>query len=67
MSESASKDSPEQAEFRQYCRTWLAANRPGDPSVRLPLSALEIMTTQQMAYLQSWQKVAYDAGLVGCD
>jgi len=67
MSESASKDTPEQAEFRQYCRSWLAANRPADPPVRLPLSALEIMTPEQMGYLQAWQKSAYDAGLVGCD
>jgi len=67
MSDSASKDSPEQAEFRQYCRSWLAANRPPDPTVRLPLSALEIMTTEQLSYLQAWQKSAYDAGLVGCD
>ena len=61
------KDSPEQAEFRQYCRQWLADNRPPDPVVRLPLSALEIMTEGQLCYLQAWQKAAYDAGLVGCD
>jgi alkylation response protein AidB-like acyl-CoA dehydrogenase len=67
MSASARKDSPEQAEFRQYCRDWLAANRPPDPTVRLPLSALEIMTDEQLSYLQAWQKVAYAAGLVGCD
>ena len=67
MSASARKDSPEQAEFRQYCRDWLAANRPPDPTVRLPLSALEIMTDAQLSYLQAWQKAAYDAGLVGCD
>lgn len=67
MTASARKDSPEQAEFRQYCRDWLAANRPPDPDVRLPLSALEIMTDEQLTYLQRWQKSAYDAGLVGCD
>jgi alkylation response protein AidB-like acyl-CoA dehydrogenase len=67
MSESASKDSPEQTEFRPYRRTWLASNRPVDPPIRLPLSALEIMTPEQMGYLQAWQKAAYDAGLVGCD
>jgi alkylation response protein AidB-like acyl-CoA dehydrogenase len=67
MSESASKDTPEQAEFRQHCRSWLAANRPADPPVRLPLTALEIMTREQLDYLQAWQKAAYDAGLVGCD
>ncbi len=67
MSESARKDTPEQAEFREYCRQWLQDNRPGDPPERLPQTALEIMTTGQLDYLQSWQKAAYDAGLVGCD
>lgn len=67
MSESASKDTPEQAAFRQYCRDWLQDNRPGEPPVRLPLSPLEIMTQPQLSYLQDWQKSAYDAGLIGCD
>ena len=67
MSESARQDSAEQAEFRQYCRQWLEANKPGEPPVRLPLPPLEIMTIEQMSYLQDWQKSAYDAGLVGCD
>ena len=67
MSEGARKDTPEQAEFRQHCRDWLQSNTPGEPPVRLPLSALEIMTPEQLAYLQDWQKSAYDAGLVGCD
>ena len=67
MSDMERKDSPEQAEFRAHCRQWIAANHPGEPAVRLPLSALEIMTSEQMSYLQAWQKAAYDAGLVGCD
>ncbi len=67
MSESARKDTPEQAEFRRHCREWLQDNRPGDPPVRLPISPIEIMTREQMDYLQAWQKSAYDAGLVGCD
>ena len=67
MSESARKDTPEQAEFRQHCQDWLAANHPGEPPVRLSLSPLEIMTNDQLSYLQGWQKAAYDAGLVGCD
>lgn len=67
MSESADKDSPEQAEFRQYCRDWLQDNKPAAPPIRLPLSPLEIMTEEQLCYLQAWQKSAYDAGLVGCD
>ena len=67
MSDSARKDTPEQAEFRTYARDWLADNRPADPTVRLPLSPLEIMTQEQLGYLQAWQKSAYAAGLVGCD
>jgi alkylation response protein AidB-like acyl-CoA dehydrogenase len=67
MSQGARKDTPEQAEFRQYCRDWLQENIPPDPPVRLPLSPLEIMTTEQLVYLQAWQKSAFDAGLVGCD
>lgn len=67
MSENAREDTPEQAEFRQFCRQWLQANKPAEPSVRLPLSPLEIMTEAQLSYLQAWQKSAYDAGLIGCD
>ena len=62
MEKMASKDTQEQAEFRQYCRDWLAQNKPGEPPVRLPLTALEIMTEEQMAYLHTWQKAAYGAG-----
>jgi len=67
MSDAARKDSPDQAEFREYCRQWLADNTPGEPPVRIPQSAIEIMTRDQMDWLQAWQKSAYDAGLVGCD
>ncbi len=67
MAEAERKDTPEQAEFRQYCRDWLAENSPPETDVRLPLTPLEIMTTDQLHYLQDWQKKAYDAGLVGCD
>ncbi|MEO1081636.1 MAG: acyl-CoA dehydrogenase family protein [Pseudomonadota bacterium] len=61
------RDSAEQAEYRAHCRDWLAAHHPGEPPVRLPTSALEIMTDQQMDYLRAWQGAAYAAGLVGCD
>ena len=67
MSESARKESPEQAEFRARCRRWLGANVPPPAPVRLPQTALEIMTRAQLDYLCAWQKAAYDAGLVGCD
>lgn len=66
-SEVGTKDTPEQAEFRQYCRQWLAQNTPPSASVRLPQSALAIMTTDQLNYLSKRQKAAYDAGLVACE
>jgi len=59
--------SSEQAEFREYCRRWLASNRPAAPSFRLPLSPIEVMTEEQRRYLCAWQKRCYDAGLIGCD
>ena len=67
MSEADGKDTPEQAEFREYCRTWLADNHPGRPKVRLPQGALELNDPEAMAWLKQWQKSAYDAGLIGCD
>jgi len=57
MSQAARVDTPEQAEFRQHCRDWLAANHPGEPPVRLPQSAIEIMNKDQMDFLQAWQKI----------
>ncbi|TDG14176.1 acyl-CoA dehydrogenase [Seongchinamella unica] len=67
MAEQGVKDTPEQAQFRQQARAWLAENTPGEPPVRMPLTPLEIMTEDQLHYLQAWQKAAYDAGLIGCD
>ncbi len=67
MAEQGAKDTPEQAQFREQARDWLADNTPGEPPVRLPLTPLEIMTSEQLDYLQAWQKAAYDAGLIGCD
>ena len=60
-------DSPEQAEFRAYCRGWLEENHPGRPDVKLPQGALELSDPDALAWLQKWQKSAYDAGLIGCD
>jgi len=67
MSDSARKDTPEQAGFRLHCQQWLRDNQPPPAPVRLPQSPLEIMTREQLDYLGAWQKAAYDAGLVGCD
>ena len=61
------KDTPEQAEFREYCRRWLDENRPAPPSFRLPEHAIEVMTEQQRAWLCAWQKKCHAAGLVGSD
>lgn len=60
-------DTPEQAEFREYCRRWLEANKPAPPAFRLPISAIEVMTEEQRAYLGAWQKKCHGAGLVGTD
>jgi alkylation response protein AidB-like acyl-CoA dehydrogenase len=58
---------PEHAEFREYCRRWLAEHRPAAPSFRLPQSPVEVMTDEQRRYLCDWQKRSYEAGLIGCD
>lgn len=67
MSASERKDTPEQAEFRAQAREWLENNHPGQPTVRLPLGALELSDPEALDYLQKWQASAYDAGLVGSD
>jgi len=66
MSE-AGKDTAEQAEFRAYCQKWLAENHPGQPPVHIPQGALELSDPDALAWLQKWQKSAYDAGLIGAD
>ena len=58
---------PEQLEFQEYARRWLDENRPAPPTVRLPITPLEVMTQAQMDYLQAWQYKAWEAGLVGTD
>ncbi len=61
------RDTPEQAEFREYCRRWLAENRPAPPSFRLPLMPIETATEEQRRYLCAWQKKCHQAGLIGAD
>ena len=67
MADGLSNDTPEQAEFRAYCREWLENNHPGRPSIKLPQGALEVSDPDALSWLQGWQKSAYDAGLIGCD
>jgi alkylation response protein AidB-like acyl-CoA dehydrogenase len=61
------RDNPEQAEFREYCRRWLAENRPAPPPFRLPLAPIEVSTEEQRRWLSAWQKNVYEAGLIACD
>jgi alkylation response protein AidB-like acyl-CoA dehydrogenase len=58
---------PEQLEYQEHARSWLAENAPPPSPVRLPLSAIEVMTVEQRDYLQDWQGKCYEAGLVGAD
>jgi len=67
MSDAEEKDTTEQAEFRVYCREWLKENHPGTPPVLIPQGALELSDPDALAWLQNWQKSAYNADLVGCD
>ena len=68
MNDKVKVDTPEQAEFRAYCREWLKENKPGPPpkvtrSKTLPGQKSQEMNDHQMA----WQNQAYKGGLVGCD
>ncbi|MEM7020895.1 MAG: acyl-CoA dehydrogenase family protein [Pseudomonadota bacterium] len=68
MSETATrKDTPEQAEFRAYCRDWLADNHPGQPPMAMPQSAVELSDPDALEWLRQWEKSAYNAGMIGCD
>ena len=58
MSKAEKKDTAEQSEFRKHCSEWLAKNLPGPSPVRLPQSAIEITTQDQLDYLSAWQKSA---------
>ena len=68
MNDKVKADTPEQAEFRSYCSDWLAKNPLGPPpAVRRSKTQPGVMSQEMMDYLQAWQKMAYDGGLVGCD
>jgi alkylation response protein AidB-like acyl-CoA dehydrogenase len=58
---------PEQREFRDHCRRWLAENRPSAPPFRMPIAPIEVMTEEQRVWLCAWQRKCWEAGLVGCD
>ena len=67
MSETRQSSAAQRSAFRAYCRQWLADNHPGRPPVALPLSPLTLEDPAAFDWLRSWQKLAYEGGLVGCD
>lgn len=67
MSKKGKKESPEQVEFREYCREWLSTNTPGAPPIRLPQHPIELTTQAELDYLVPWQRAAWEAGLCGAD
>ena len=62
MNDEVKVDTPEQAEFRAYCREWVAKNKPGPPPPPDPTEG-----ERNLAYRVAWQKSAYEGELVGCD
>jgi len=58
---------PEQTEFQDYVRQWLVENAPPPAPFRLPITPIEVMTVEQLEYLQAWQLKCYSAGLIGAD
>ncbi len=67
MSQAQAAFSPEQEDFRTYCRQWLLDNPVGPAPAGMPSGPLEITQSEHMAHLQRWQKKAWEAGLIGCD
>ncbi len=70
MNDEPTTDTPEQIEFRAYCREWLSENKPGPPPPpeKRRSETVPGRTSQEMQdYQLAWQKSAYEGGLVGCD
>jgi alkylation response protein AidB-like acyl-CoA dehydrogenase len=57
----------ELSEFRREVRTWIAENRPPEPTFMLPQSFLEVETRDQFEHLRDWQNAVYRAGYLGFD
>lgn len=68
MNDKVASDSPEQAEFRTYCRAWVSKNKPGPPPAeRSTKTHPRINSQAYQDYLVGWLNSAYKGGLVGCD
>jgi len=61
------QESPQQAEFRAYCRAWLDEHRPPPTKMPLPQAAYEVTAAEHRAYLVDWQAKCYEAGLIATD
>ena len=58
---------PEQTQFREYCRRWLEENRPPPTDTPLPQAAYEVTYADHRAYLCDWQTKCYEAQLIATD
>lgn len=67
MAEDKVKDTLEQADFRSYARDWLKKNHPGEPPMPVPQSMGMLRDPEALQWLQTWQRSAYEAGLIACD
>jgi len=68
MSEKVKVDTPDQAEFRAYCREWLKDNKPGPyPKVTQSATVPGQKSQELQDYQAAWQNKCYHGGLVGCD
>lgn len=59
------EDTPQEAEFRERARDWLANNSPAELTAELELSGfghLHLHSTDPIAAAKAWQKKKYDAG-----
>lgn len=68
MNDKAKTETPEQVQFRAHCREWLEQYEVAEPAQDTESKAgAHHVSAAIMEFRQSWQKAAYDAGLVGCD
>ncbi|MEM7100108.1 MAG: acyl-CoA dehydrogenase family protein [Pseudomonadota bacterium] len=57
----------EKEEFREYCRAWLAENRPSPTKLPLPQAAYEVTYDEHRSFLCDWQARCYEAQLIATD
>ncbi len=55
----------ELAKFEDDVETWMKENVPSNPDFLLPLTFLEVGSTQQLDFLRTWQQKIWKAGFLG--